>query len=75
MCAFTACPNTGEILQNGACICANAGETVKNGVCTCPVGQFVQSGACIGKSHWLDHRLINFFSIMHWFQKFQNAIS
>ena len=61
MCAFTACPNTGEIVQNG--------------VCTCPVGQFVQSGACTSKSHWFDHGLHNFFQIMIWFQKFQNAIS
>ena len=56
MCAFTACPNTGE--------------TVQNGVCTCPVGQAVHNGACTSKSHWFDHGLHNFFQIMNWFQKF-----
>ena len=69
MCAFTACRNTGEIIQNGACICANAGETVQNGVCTCPVGQFAQSGACVGKSHWFDHGLnqFKFFPLHNYF--------
>ena len=40
MCAFTACPNTGEIVQNG--------------VCTCPVGQAGQNGACASKSNWFN---------------------
>ena len=48
---FIACPNTGEIVQNGACICANTFETVQNGVCVCPAGQIVQNGTCVGKSH------------------------
>ena len=30
--------------------CPNAGEIVKNGICTCPTDQFVQNGACAGKS-------------------------
>ena len=46
----TACPNSGEIVQNGACVCANTFETVQNGICTCPVDQIVQNGACMGKS-------------------------
>ena len=46
--AFTACPNTGETVQNGACVCANTGETVQNGVCTCVnTGEIVQNGACV----------------------------
>ena len=46
----TDCPNSGEIVQNGACICANTFETVQNGACTCPAGQIVQNGACSGKT-------------------------
>ena len=57
MCAFTACPNTGEIVQNGYCVC--------------PIGHLVHNGACTSKSHWFDHGLHNFFQIMNWFQKFQ----
>ena len=46
----TACPNSGETVQNGACVCANTFETVQNGICTCPAGQIVQDGACAGRS-------------------------
>ena len=47
---LTDCPNSGEIVQNGACICANTFQTPQNGACTCPAGQTVQNGACVGKS-------------------------
>ena len=47
---FTACPNKGETVQNGACACANTGETVQNGACTCPANQIVQNGACAGRT-------------------------
>ena len=47
---LTDCPNSGEIVQNGACICANTFETVQNGACVCPAGQIVQNGACAGKA-------------------------
>ena len=33
---FTACPNTGETVQNGAC--------------ACPADQIVQNGACAGRT-------------------------
>ena len=46
----TDCPNSGETVQNGACVCANTFETVQNGICTCPAGQIVQNGACGGNS-------------------------
>ena len=47
---LTDCLNSGEIVQNGACICANTFETLQNGACTCPAGQIVQNGACAGKA-------------------------
>ena len=47
---FTACPNKGETVQNGACACANTGETLQNGACTCPANQIVQNGACAGRN-------------------------
>ena len=51
MCAFTDCPNSGEIVQNGYCVC--------------PIGHLVHNGACTSKSHWFDHGLHSFIQIMN----------
>ena len=64
---LTDCPNSGEIVQNGACVCANTFEIVQNGACTCPVGQIVQNGACAGKSIFSLDSNVN---LEKWIEKF-----